>query len=69
MHIEDLSIKSFKKLYVTPNLKAITNRILPNKWAGHVRKGMSDSEWITVRFRAFQRWFQIENRTIINETV
>ncbi len=42
---------------------------LPNKGAGRSSKVGSDSVGKKLRFSAFQRWFRIENRTIIKETV
>ena len=44
-------------------------RILPNKGAGRVSKATSNIMGRKLRFWAFQRWFRIENRTIIKETV
>ena len=44
-------------------------RILPNKGAGRVSKVTSDIVSKKLSFCAFQRWFRIENRTIIKETV
>ena len=42
--------------------------ILPNKGAGRVSKVRSGIGRKKLRFWAFQRWFQIENRTIIKVT-
>ncbi len=44
-------------------------RILPNKGAGRVSKVTPDTVERKPRFWAFQRWFRIENRTIIKENV
>ncbi len=44
-------------------------RNLPNKGAGHSSKLMSDRLTRKLRFSAFQRWFRIENQTIIEESV
>ena len=43
-------------------------RILPNKGAGRSRKVRSDRLREKLTFLAFQRWFRIENRTVIKET-
>ncbi len=40
---------------------------LPNKGAGHSSKVKSDGLGVKLRFSAFQRWFRIENQTIIKE--
>ncbi len=42
-------------------------RNLPNKGAGRSDKVKSDGLGEKPRFSAFQRWFRIENRTIIKE--
>ncbi len=44
-------------------------RNLPNKGAGRSSKVKSDRLVKRLRFSAFQRWFRIENRTIIKETM
>ena len=44
-------------------------RILPNKGAWRSTNVISDSLDTKLKFQAFQRWFRIENRTIINEFV
>ncbi len=44
-------------------------RNLPNKGAGRSNKGSSDRLKRKLRFPAFQRWFRIENRTIIKEAM
>ena len=46
-----------------------TYRNLPNKGAERSDKVKSDGLGEKLRFSAFQRWFQIENLTIINETM
>ncbi len=43
-------------------------RILPNKGAGRSTKVTSIHIGTNVSLLAFQRWFRIENRTIIKET-
>ncbi len=47
----------------------LTFRNLPNKGAGRSSKVRSDRLRERLRFSAFQRWFRIENRTIIKETM
>ncbi len=44
-------------------------RNLPNKGAGRFDNVKSDGLGDKLRFSAFQRWFRIENRTIIKETM
>ena len=44
-------------------------RNLPNNGAGRSSKVRSDSSSKKLRFLAFQWWFQIENRTIIKDTM
>ncbi len=44
-------------------------RNMPNKGAGCSNKVKSDGLYKKLRFSAFQRWFRIENRTIIKETM
>ncbi len=50
------------------SLLSIVYRILPNKGAGRSNKTISNSLEGKLTFSAFQRWFRIENRTIIKET-
>ncbi len=44
-------------------------RNIPNKGAGAIAKVMSDSSGLQLRFLAFQRWFRIENQTIIKKVM
>ncbi len=44
-------------------------RKLPNNGAGRSRQVRSDRLREKLRFSAFQRWFRIENWTIIKETM
>ncbi len=44
-----------------------TYRIVPNKGAGRSSKARPDVITLMLMFWAFQRWFQIENRTIIKD--
>ncbi len=44
-----------------------TYRIPPTKSAGRSSKVTSYTLWRKLGFSAFQRWFRIENRTIIKE--
>ncbi len=50
-------------------IETATYHILPNKGAGHSGKVASDSLKSMLGFQAFQRWFWIENRTIIKGNV
>ncbi len=50
-------------------LGSIYYRNLPNKDAEHSSKFRSDRLRRKLRFSAHQRWFQIENPTIIKETM